>query len=203
MLSENKQINSHLSPIPQQLSITLRIKSKFILRPSTIWLLTSLPSRFPTMPTNRFAAMWHHRFSNTPGVFTILGLCSFYTLCLELFLQVVALAHSLTLFRPHYYLHRGFPGGSAGKNPPANAGSVGSIPGWRRSPGEGNGNPLHFACLGNPIDRGAWWATVLEVTRVGYSLVTKQQLSPSLYPLLGFIFHPCVCVLPNTSCLSQ
>ena len=90
------EINSQLSPIPQQLSITLKIKSKHILRPSTIWLLTSLPSPFPSTPSHCFAAKWHHPvFSNTPGIFTISGLCSFYTLCLELFLQVVATAHSL------------------------------------------------------------------------------------------------------------
>ena len=46
------------------------------------------------------------------------------------------------------------------KNPPANAGDMNSIPGSGRSPGEGNGNPLQYPCLGNPMDRGAWWATV-------------------------------------------
>ena len=48
------------------------------------------------------------------------------------------------------------------KNPPANKGvegDVGSIPGWRRSPGGGNGNPLQNSCLGNPMDRAALWAT--------------------------------------------
>ena len=45
------------------------------------------------------------------------------------------------------------------KNPPANAGVVGLIPGLGRSPGEGNGNPLQYSCLGNPIDRGVWQAT--------------------------------------------
>ena len=43
------------------------------------------------------------------------------------------------------------------KNPPASAGGVGSIPGPGRSPGEGNGNPLQYCCLGNPMGRGAWW----------------------------------------------
>ena len=51
------------------------------------------------------------------------------------------------------------------KNPPANAGDLGSIPGSGRSPGEGNGNPLHYSCLGNPMDRGAWQATVHGVTK--------------------------------------
>ena len=54
----------------------------------------------------------------------------------------------------------GFPGGSVVKNVPANAGVIGSIPGSERSPGEGNGYPLQSSCLGNPIDGGAWWATV-------------------------------------------
>ena len=51
------------------------------------------------------------------------------------------------------------------KNPPANAGEVGSIPGFGRSPGEGNGNPLQYSCLENPVDRGAWWATVQRVVK--------------------------------------
>ena len=56
----------------------------------------------------------------------------------------------------------GFPGGLVLKNLPANAGdsrNVGSIPGPGRSPGEGNGNPLRYSCLENPMDRGAWQAT--------------------------------------------
>ena len=56
--------------------------------------------------------------------------------------------------------NEGFPGGSVVKNPPVNAGDASSIPGWERSPGEGNGNPLHYSCLGNAMDREAWWATV-------------------------------------------
>ena len=44
----------------------------------------------------------------------------------------------------------------------------GFIPGSRRSPGKGNGNPLQYSCLENPMDRGAWWATVHEWQRVGY-----------------------------------
>ena len=54
------------------------------------------------------------------------------------------------------------------KNPPANAGAagdMGSIPGSGRSPREGNGNPLQYSCLRNPMDRGAWWATVHEVAK--------------------------------------
>ena len=50
------------------------------------------------------------------------------------------------------------------KNPPANAGDSGLIPGLERSSRKGNGNPLQNSCLGNPMDRGAWRATVLGVT---------------------------------------
>ena len=53
----------------------------------------------------------------------------------------------------------GFPGGSAVKNLPVNAGNSGWIPGQERSPGEGNGNPLEYSRLENPMDRGAWRAT--------------------------------------------
>ena len=58
-----------------------------------------------------------------------------------------------------------FPGGSEGKAPVYNAGDPGSVPGSGRSPGEGNGNPLQYSCLENPMDRGAWWATVLGVAK--------------------------------------
>ena len=51
------------------------------------------------------------------------------------------------------------------QNPPANAGDMGSIPGSGRSPGEGNGNPLQYSCLGNSRDRGAWQATVHGVAK--------------------------------------
>ena len=51
------------------------------------------------------------------------------------------------------------------KYPPANAGDTGLIPRSGRSLGEGNGNPLQYSCLGNPMDRGAWWATVHGVTK--------------------------------------
>ena len=50
-------------------------------------------------------------------------------------------------------------------NPPANAGDRGSIPGSERSPGEGNDNPLQDSCLGNLLDREAWWATVHGVAK--------------------------------------
>ena len=51
------------------------------------------------------------------------------------------------------------------KNPPANAGDSGSVPEWRRSPGERNDSTLQYSCVGNPMDRGAWEATVPRVTK--------------------------------------
>ena len=69
------------------------------------------------------------------------------------------------------------PGGSVVKNPPANAGDIrdkGSIPGSRRSLGGGNGNPLQYSCLGNPMDRGAWRAPALGVTKSCTQLSTHE-----------------------------
>ena len=53
-----------------------------------------------------------------------------------------------------------FPGGSDGKESTHNAGDLGSIPGWERSSGEGNGNPPQCSCLGDLMDGGAWWDTL-------------------------------------------
>ena len=54
------------------------------------------------------------------------------------------------------------------KNLPNNAGDLGLIPGWERSLGEGNSNPLQYSCLENSMDREAWWATVYGVVRAGH-----------------------------------
>ena len=65
----------------------------------------------------------------------------------------------------------GFPGSSVSKESACNAGEIrdsGSIPGLGRSPRGGNVNPLQYSCLGNPMDRGAWWAAVHRVSRVGH-----------------------------------
>ena len=60
---------------------------------------------------------------------------------------------------------QGFPGGSEGKESACNAGDLGLIPGLGRCPGEGKGCPLHYSCLENSMDRGAWWATVRGVAK--------------------------------------
>ena len=56
--------------------------------------------------------------------------------------------------------------------------------GWEDSPGEGNGNPLQYSCLENPMDRGAWWATVHGVARVGHDLVTKLPPPTQIWNLV-------------------
>ena len=69
------------------------------------------------------------------------------------------------------------------KNPPANEGDIrdGSlIPGWGRSPGGGHGNPLQCSCLENPMDRGAWWATVHGVTEADTVEATEHACTQDL-----------------------
>ena len=69
----------------------------------------------------------------------------------------------------------GFPGSSVVKNPPANAGAVGSIPESERSPREGNGNPLQYSCWETPWTEEPGRLQFMGLQRVGYDLVTKQQ----------------------------
>ena len=85
------------------------------------------------------------------------------------------------------------PGGSVSKESSCIAGGLSSIPGLGRFPGEGNGNPLQYSCLGNLTDRGAWQSTVHGITRVRYDLVTKPRPpllyhKPTLNRLHGYLF---------------
>ena len=93
-----------------------------------------------------------------------------------------------------YAQYMGFPVGTSVKNPPANAGDIrdmGSIPGSGRSPGEGNGNPLQYSCPENPMDRGAWRATVHGVAkRRGHD----QSDLAHTHSLLSYI---CSCIVCN------
>ena len=65
------------------------------------------------------------------------------------------------------------------KNQLANAGDAGSVPGSGRSPGEGNGNPLQYSCLDNPLDRGAWQAIVHGVTKEPDTTQPLNNKTPS------------------------
>ena len=74
----------------------------------------------------------------------------------------------------------GFPAGSNGKESACNARDVSSVPGSGRFPGEGNGNPLQYSCLGNPMHRGAWRATVHRVPKSWTRLSDQNFHFPSL-----------------------
>ena len=102
---------------------------------------------------------------------TFVRSCIYYHFC-ELHFK-----HKLCLFY-------GFPGGTMVKNLPANAEGTGSFPGSERSPGEGNGNPLQYSCLGNPVVRGAWWTAVHWIKE---SYMTEH----SHMPLFTWIFLWC------------
>ena len=71
------------------------------------------------------------------------------------------------------------------KNPPANTGGTGSIPELGRSHREGNGNPLQYSCLENPMDGEAWWVSVHGITRVRHDLVTQPPYTSNIIALLG------------------
>ena len=72
--------------------------------------------------------------------------------------------------RADHMEEKGFPGGSEVKASACNAGDLGSISGSGRYPREGNSNPVQYSCLENPMDRGAWWATVHGVAKSGTRL---------------------------------
>ena len=85
--------------------------------------------------------------------------------CSVLFIIIPSFAFE----REPFMMDKGFPGGAVVKNPPANAGDIRDtdlIPGWGRSPREGNGNLLQYSCRENPMDRGARQAPVHGVTKV-------------------------------------
>ena len=69
---------------------------------------------------------------------------------------IMVFSRSLLYFNCHFIKQTDFPGGSDGKASASSAGDPGSIPGSGRSPGKGNGNPLQYYCLENPMDKGAW-----------------------------------------------
>ena len=81
--------------------------------------------------------------------------------------------------------HKGFPGGSRVKNPSASAVDTGLIPGSGRFPGEGIGNPLQYSCLKNPMDNGAWQATIHSVTKSGTQLRDVPQVYVLVYNKMG------------------
>ena len=104
----------------------------------------------------------------------------------------------LSDFTLNFHILMGFPGGSEVKASACNAGDLSSITGLGRSPGEGNGNPLQYSCLKNPMDGGAWWATVHRITK------NRTRLSDSLqFHFLSFLlFAKCVALPLSSFCSS-
>ena len=101
------------------------------------------------------------------------------------------LPHSLN------YLMVGFPVGSVVKNLPINAGDVSSIPEKGRSPGEGNGNPLQFSYLENPMDRGAWQVTVPGAIK-GWSQLSMDVISMIMI-IIDTVIKPLLCTQENAA----
>ena len=93
----------------------------------------------------------------------------------------------------------GSPGGSEVKASACNAGDLGSIPGSGRSPGEGNGNLLQYSCLENPMDGGAWWATVHGVAKSQ----TRLSNFTSLHFTLTFLFYRAALVAQNLPAMQE
>ena len=98
------------------------------------------------------------------------------TLLRDPWLSLTTDAHTFSLYPINGFRgkKKEIAGSSDGKELAYNAGDLGLIPGSGRFPGEGNGNPLQCSCLGNPMDRGAWWAAVHGVPRVEHNLVTES-----------------------------
>ena len=81
----------------------------------------------------------------------------------------------------------GLPRWLSGKESTCDAGDSGLIPGSERSPGVGNGNPLQYSCLGNPMDRGVWWAT----SPWGHKSVGRDWETKTTMTLRRILTHPC------------
>ena len=111
----------------------------------------------------------------------MIGLCPLHHLGSSLrflwpFCVSVSLLNTLSFCFFFFNSSSGLPWWLSVKNPPASAGNVGLIPGPKRSPGEGNSNPLEYSCLGNPMDREAWRGySPGSYKRVRHNSVTKQQ----------------------------
>ena len=94
-----------------------------------------------------------------------------------------------------------FPNDSVVKNLPANIGDAGSITGSGRAPGGGNGNPLQYSCLRNPMDRGAWWVTAYGVAKsnIWLSNFKKRQLFTQYFHWNHSYLHRIYIILGTTS----
>ena len=111
----------------------------------------------------------------------------------SIYVLIYSIFHYFFRFFPHFRSLQSILllGGSVGKESACSAGDLGSIPGSGRSPGGGSGNPVQYSCLGNPMDRGAWWATSHGVARVRHDLATN------IYIYIYTFIYSDVYVSPN------
>ena len=105
-------------------------------------------------------------------------------------------------------IQKGFPGGSVVKDTPANAGDMGLIPRLGRSPGGGNGSPLQYSCLENPIDRGAWPARVHGVSKIqtrlsNWACMQDQPRGLLCLPVPTTFPYPWFCHRVGSCCSSE
>ena len=148
-----------------------------------VWSLGREDALEKEMLTHSSILAWRIPWTEEPGRLQSMGLLRVgHDWATSLSLSAVLAGGCFTIEAPgkpiylytHIHIHiRGFPCSSVSKESACNAGDLCLIPGLGRSPGEGNGNPLQYSWLENPMDRGAWQVTVHGVTRVGHDLVTK------------------------------
>ena len=97
--------------------------------------------------------------------FRNVNMCLYYNIIVYILLIIYIIIVYIYEYILLYSINNGLPWCLRGKESACKAGDPGSIPGLGRSPGEGNGNPLQYSCLKNPMDRGAWWAMVHRLTK--------------------------------------
>ena len=143
---------------------------------------TGEPCGLPSMGSHRVGHDWNDSSSSSSSPYNsdCVMICSYY-----LILRVFWDPLKLRLYMPvdlnvvfnNHYLHtiRCFPGGSNSKEFACNAEDTCFIPGSGSYPREGNSNPFQYSCLGNPMDRGAWWLQSMGLQRVRRDLTTKEQ----------------------------
>ena len=119
-----------------------------------------------------------------------------------IFFYIIDVCVYICKYKFHLFIYTkwGFPGGSVVKNLPANTGDMGLISDLGRYSGEGNGKPLQYSCLGNPMDRGAWWSTVHGVAKSWTQLSnwTTSTTYTKYHRLLSCFSHVQLLVAPGT-----
>ena len=137
------------------------------------------------MSLHHLKSFWYHQHEVSPQDLNTENICQFSSI-----------EHRIKLYFITYLVFHSLSGASlvaqTVKNLPANSGDTDLIPESGRSPGEGNGNPLQYSCLGNPMDRGAWWVTVCRISQ-SQDLLTKPPPPPFLFYYIKHI-HACICI---------